>query len=1022
MAAPLNVFYSVTGTCQNVNPGSIQIFTTGGIEPYFYTWLDPLQFTGSTLTGLGAGTYTVLVNDSAAPVNNTVFLNVSVSSGICLNLVTSANTTCGDSNGFIIVSAITDFTSVIYRLLDNNNNIVTTIENNQTSAIFTNLSAGTYSVLANSFAGCSAKTETIIINSGQTLDFGFYTVNDTSCDVNPTGKIFITGLTGNGPFTYNWTNGFTGTSITGLTQGVYGCTVRSSDNCVLSKTTSVGLEPSLGLGAWSALTIPTCFNNDGSLVLTITGGTGPYYYSASNSNIVISYAQTQTFTNLAEGIFTVDVTDATFCKQTFSTNLDILDTINNVTFIVNDSICSLSGGSVTIQVFGGTPPFVYTLSGVNNTEFATTNSVEYSFRNLGAGEYNITVSNIGSCTYTKNFTVLTQNKFTHTVTVSGTTCGNNNGVLTIEISSGGTQPYIYQLSNGFAFQTTQTIYSFSNLPSGPYFYSVTDIDGCRQEGSIFVPTSQLVNFELYPLPCISGANGSITTLISSGTPPFTYFWSDNVLGNPQQIYVTGLTADTYSLLIVDSNGCSYSATTVVDCYDIISTYQIYGMSKNNFSYNSGTIRGMLEMLNQGYANLTANLGGCLLSATTFTVQSQIQGTTISNLFFTGSTLLQIPTDDQWYNAVNTLLSPYVQSLDINEQTTDLTIEVPNNPPNPVFTVNLLIDYVINCLSTPTPTITSTVTPSVTPTFTPTKTNTPTPTISLGVIPTSTVTPTQTITTTSTSTPSTTSTLTPTPTNTITQTNTRTLTPTVTPTKSLTPTPSVTCPGSTALCYEYLLDNIGYGSTIYGYTDCSNVYQTITIPSNNYGVICAILNTVNRISGDTAPPFPEIIDSGTTCGSVCVPITPTPTTSIGLTPTPTQSITLTPSETITNTPTPTETPTNTPSETITNTPTPTKTPTNTTTVTITNTPSSTSASSFAYSDLGTGGSDPEACSNNGNTYYGIRSSFSGLQVGDFLYIDAGLITPVSGFSFVSNGTIYFQIDGGTGEIQSTAGLC
>jgi hypothetical protein len=104
--------------------------------------------------------------------------------------------------------------------------------------------------------------------------------------------------------------------------------------------------------------------------------------------------------------------------------------------------------------------------------------------------------------------------------------------------------------------------------------------------------------------------------------------------------------------------------------------------------------------------------------------------TISSLFFTGSTLLQIPSDEQWYSAVYSLLSPYAQVLTIDNQNSELTIEVPNNPPNPVFTVNLLIDYVINCLSTPTPTVTPTVTPtsSVTPTFTPTNSATPTPSI------------------------------------------------------------------------------------------------------------------------------------------------------------------------------------------------------------------------------------------------------------------------------------------------------
>jgi hypothetical protein len=73
-------------------------------------------------------------------------------------------------------------------------------------------------------------------------------------------------------------------------------------------------------------------------------------------------------------------------------------------------------------------------------------------------------------------------------------------------------------------------------------------------------------------------------------------------------------------------------------------------------------------------------------------------------------------------------------------------------------------------------------------------------------------------------------------------------------------------------------------------------------------------------------------------------------------------------------------------------------------------------------LGIGGSDPEACSGDGNTFYGIRASFSSLQIGDILYIDINLNTPATGFGFVSNGVIHYQIDGGTGEITSISGLC
>jgi hypothetical protein len=149
-------------------------------------------------------------------------------------------------------------------------------------------------------------------------------------------------------------------------------------------------------------------------------------------------------------------------------------------------------------------------------------------------------------------------------------------------------------------------------------------------------------------------------------------------------------------------------------------------------------------------------------------------------------------------------------------------------------------------------------------------------------------------------------------------------------------------------------------------------------------------------------------------------TPTPTPTPSITPSVTPTIGLTPTNTPTTSITSSVTPTNTPTTSITSSVTPTKTvtPTNTPSVT----PSQSGFVSYAYTNLGTGGSDPEACSNDGNTFYGIRASFSGLQIGDILYIDTNLNTPATGFGFVSNGIIHYQIDGGTGEITSISGLC
>ena len=233
------------------------------------------------------------------------------------------------------------------------------------------------------------------------------------------------------------------------------------------------------------------------------------------------------------------------------------------------------------------------------------------------------------------------------------------------------------------------------------------------------------------------------------------------------------------------------------------------------------------------------------------------------------------------------------------------------------------------------------------------------------------TPTPTFTSTPSQTPSNTATPTQTPTQTITQTPTRT--PTPTPTASNTPTPSVT---------------------------------TTQTPSQTP--------------------------------------TQTPTSTIGASPTQTETPTQTPSETPTQTPTQTETPTNTPFETPTNTPsetptqtptasnteTPTQTPTNTSTPTNTETPTNTPTETPTQTPTATRsyweytlGYDASvaltACSNytlSPSSYYGAPGDGPGPNIGETLYTDSGLTTPVPD-GYYSNGTAWYQVTGGLGLITS-----
>lgn len=693
-----NVF--ITGTCENPT-GAATISPSGGTPPYTVYWSNPLLGYGETKTGLSAGVYQVQLNDSTMPVNNFLNINVSISSGMTVDVTSVSNTTCDLDNGSVTVTALSDYSDITFSLYSGST-VLEFVNTTSFSAVFDNLAPGIYNIIAQNEAGCSATTGNFHIYSSDTVDFGFYIINDTQC-ASPSGKVYITGTTGNGPFTYLWYNGYTGTSITGLTQGTYEVTVTDSLGCSVSKVALVELVPSIGLGSWSAVN-PSCFASDGSLTLTITGGTGPYYYSGSNGTTAISYSPSYTFTSLPAGNYFVEVTDAALCKVTFGTTLLTPGTFNVQSISVIDSECSNNGGSIQVNVQQGSPPYTYSLSGVGVNQSGTTISTSYQFTNLTSQTYDLTITDGGSCVYTNSVTV--NNNPSYIVTTSGTTssCGLENGSITLMITSGGTSPYTYSLDNGNTTTTGNLFATFGGLAAGQYLYTIVDSTGCTQTGNVSVLSEGNVEFSLFPTSCgLSGSGGTITALINSGQPPFTFTWSSNVSGNPQNIYVSGLTGGTYSLTIVDDNGCTQTRETTISCSEIISTYMVYEMCSSDFVYTSGTKRGILQMYNEGYRDLTSGHTDCLLSAATFSVQVTVSGTTYPSPlvpFYNSTSLLDIPTDQQYFNEVESILLsiPGITGVTIDSTTSEIIISTDGSLSAEEIVIELIIDYDIDCVS------------------------------------------------------------------------------------------------------------------------------------------------------------------------------------------------------------------------------------------------------------------------------------------------------------------------------------
>ena len=759
--------FSITGDCSNLGLGEV-FFTITGDAPTF----SVVESTTSGLFPTSAGTTTYYVNnltpgsyfveiiDSTIPVPNSILWPIYVSSGTCVSINTQ-NTTCGLSNGSLTATTEHVYGPIDFYLYDINNNLIDSISAAPNDYVFYNLAPETYYVIADDGGGCTGRSESCVIQSSTPINYGFYVVDDANCvSTTGSGKIFITGLTGNAPFTYLWSNGETTQDISNLLPGFYSVIVTDSNGCQLTQTTQVNNVTPVTFGSFIT-TPPTCFTCDGEVEVIVANGTAPYYFSGSNGQTIVTFSQSYTFTGVCSGNFSVFVQDAGLCSFVNSTSLITPNSFSIVFVDTTNSTCNNNNGTISVLLNSAVPSgtFTYTLTDSSgNTDSETTTLVSKTFSNLESDTYTLTITN-GVCTYTTSVIINNTTLFTLSTSTTGTTCGQSNGSVQLIASPGGVLPYSYQITG--VPPSPQTI--FNNLSSGNYVATVTDNNGCTQTTNFTINPSNGVFFDFFVSQPANGNDGEISTLIYFGEPPFTYIWSPNV-GTQTGPNLVGLSADTYTLQVIDNNGCIYTKSTTLTGTKKLSNYQTFNICSAPFEKtNIIGKRGIQQMYNEGFYDLTFDDTNCIINSADFILEVEVDNELKSINFYTSTGLEDFPTDVDWVNIVVDTLKSYEGIGDVIIDYSKNTIQIFNNcvttgsTCNPQklnllsdakITINLTIDYDISCVycgipPTPTPTITPTITPTatitptptITPTITPTNTPTNTPTPSTSPTPT-----------------------------------------------------------------------------------------------------------------------------------------------------------------------------------------------------------------------------------------------------------------------------------------------
>jgi gliding motility-associated-like protein len=543
VAAPNAMVLSVqtdSVSCAGQSDGTGIVTVTGGTPGFSYTWIDGLTTPDSIRNDLPAGPQQVIVTDGNG-CEETFNFEIGAPAAIGLTLDTSPVACNGGNDGTATVIPNGGTAPFDYLW-----------SNNETTATGTGFQAGFATVTVTDANGCQS------IDSIEVLEPEPITLTTDStaalCFGEPTGSVTVVAVGGVGNYTYAWNDPAAQATATAvdLLAGTYSVTVTDQNNCESITQVTVNEPPLLEVTA--DFTALSCTGDpDGTATVTPTGGTQPYSYLWSDNQV------TQTATGLDAASYTVTVTDANGCEAETSVTLTAPEQITLSTS-TNDVLCfDGADGSANVQVLTGDGPFTYEWSDGQDTPTAT---------GLTAGAYMVTVNGASGCTATASVLINEPGALSAQLEQGGSLCnnGDNGTAEVLQVAYGGVPADL----NDFTY-TWNTV-PFQNGPiatgltgGNSYTVTITDPNGCQLIQSIDIDNPDPVEATITSTTdasCADGADGTATAQGLGGVGPFSYQWSSQA-GSQTTATATGLGAGTYTVEVIDANGCSIEISATI---------------------------------------------------------------------------------------------------------------------------------------------------------------------------------------------------------------------------------------------------------------------------------------------------------------------------------------------------------------------------------------------------------------------------------------------------------------------------
>ncbi|MEM1215010.1 MAG: gliding motility-associated C-terminal domain-containing protein, partial [Bacteroidota bacterium] len=367
--------------CANENASEAEVMVSGGTGTDFtYSWASGA--TTASVTNQMPGLTTVTVEDETG-CTTTASVELTELPPITFDWSPTTPTCDGFADGELVIENISGGLNIP------NDYTIAWADDATDQAIRTNLPGGqAYTATVSDQQGC-ATTQSFTLDNPAAVVATIAPI-DPSCFQFTDGSATVSASSPNGSdFTYAWDTAAgnqLNATATNLSAGAYAVTVTDAIGCEGIASTILD-EPTALNFDFSVKNVECFGTNTGSISLNPSGGVGGYQFTWPDNANQLSRD------NLPAGDYDILLVDGNGCDVSRTVTVTQPANLEASVIVENVSCFGDRDGRLEIVVEGGTPPFRYSLDGINYTTSNTLIGLE-------ADNYNIFIDDINNCTFT----------------------------------------------------------------------------------------------------------------------------------------------------------------------------------------------------------------------------------------------------------------------------------------------------------------------------------------------------------------------------------------------------------------------------------------------------------------------------------------------------------------------------------------------------------------------------------------------------------------------------------------------